>query len=92
MFGLLVAWLMTGFLALLLLGLGALLIGLVGSGLVGGGVIGMMMFVMALWFLLVVVSALFLGLCRLFRELSFEVSFFLFRLMIVYILVLIIWV
>ena len=69
MFGLMVVWLMTGCLALLLLGLGALFTGSVGSGLVGGGVIGMMMLVMVLWFLLVVVSAQFLGLCRQFRGL-----------------------
>ena len=41
--------------------------GFVGIGLAGIGVIGMMMFVMVLWFPLVVVSSLFLGLCRLQR-------------------------
>ena len=65
MFGLMVVWLMTGCLALLL--------GLVGFGLIGSRVIGMMMLVMVLLFLLVVVSAQFLGLCRLFKGLSFGV-------------------
>ena len=84
MFGLMAVWLMTRCLVFLLLGLGALLIGLVGFGLVGSGVIGMMMLVMVLLFLPVVVSAQFLGLCRLFKGLSFGVLFLHFRLMMVF--------
>ena len=69
MFGLMVVWLMTGCLVFLLLGL-ALLTGLVGFGLIGSRVIGMMMLVMVLLFLLVVVSAQFLGLCKLFKGMA----------------------
>ena len=84
-------WLMTRCLVFLLRGLGALLVGLVGFGLAGSGVIGMMMLVMVLWFPPVVVSAQFLGLCRLFKGLSFGVLFLHFRLVMVFILGLIIW-
>ena len=56
-------------------GLGDLLKELVGFGLAGSGVIGMMMLVMILWFLPVVVSAQFLGLCKLFKGLRFGVLF-----------------
>ena len=91
MFGLMVVWLMTRCLVFLLRGLGALFIGLVGFGLVGGGVIGTMMLVMVLLFLLVVVSAQFLGLCRLFKGLNFGVLFLRFRLVMVFILEVIIW-
>ena len=90
MFGLMVVWLMTGRLALLLL-LCALQRGSVGFGLVGGGVIGMMMLVMVLWVLPVVVSALFLVLCRLLKGLSFGVLFLHFSPVMVFILELIIW-
>ena len=69
----------------------ALLFGFVGFGLAGIGVTGMMILVMVLWFPLVVVSAQFLGLCRLFKGLSFGVLFLLFKLMMVSILGLIIW-
>ena len=47
-----------------------LLLGLVGFGLAGSGVIGMMVLVMVLWFP-PVVTAQFLGLCRLLKGLSF---------------------
>ena len=65
--------------------------GVVGFGVTGIGFIGMRVFVMILWLLLVVASAQFLGLCRLFRGLNFGVSFLHFRLVVVFILELIIW-
>ena len=80
MFGLMAVWLMTRFPGFLLLERGALPFGFVGFGLAGIG---------GHWD--DDVGALFLGLCRLFRELSFVVLFLLFRLMTVSILGLTIW-
>ena len=62
---------MTGCLALLLLELGDSLKRVSQRWLIGSEVIGMMMLVMVLLFLFVVVSVLFLGLCKLFKGLSF---------------------
>ena len=85
MFGLMVVWLMIEVPGFLLLVRVASPFGIVGFGVAGVGVIGMTMFVMVLWFLLVVVSAQFLGLCRLFKGLNFGVSFLHFRLVMVFI-------
>ena len=84
MFGLMVVWLMIRIPGFLLLVRVASPFGFVGFGTGGIGVIGMMMLVMVLWFPLVVVSHLFLVLCRLFRGPSFEVLFLLFRLVMVF--------